>query len=150
MMKALRAQGLTGRKDLAIIGQGMVDDPFLPLYDDSVIGMYDSLSYSIDAPTAENKKYKDALKTKHPTELPSYEGACAYDGMMLLYQLIRSQDGKTFDGQAAVQSTSAYKYEGARGPIVMGRSRYNRRYGSLAAPCLAVQSSIVPARTDSG
>lgn len=119
IMKALRAQGLTGRKDLAIVGQGMVDDPFLPLYDESVIGMFDSLSYSIDVPGDENKKYKDALKVKHPTELPSYEGACAYDGMLLLYELIRTQQGKAFDGEAAVKATSGYKYLGARGPIVM-------------------------------
>lgn len=119
IMKALRAQGLTGRKDLAMIGQAIIDDPFLPLYDDSVVGMFDSLTYSMDAPGAENKKYKDAMKTKHPAELPSYEGACAYDGMMLLYQLIQSQQGKPFDGAAAVQASSAHKFEGARGPIAI-------------------------------
>ena len=119
IMKALRAQGLTGRKDLALIGQAIIDDPFLPLYDDSVVGMFDSLTYSLEAPGAENAKYKAAMKTKHPNELPSYEGACAYDGMMLLYHMIQSQQGKPFDGAAAIQASVNHKYLGARGPIVI-------------------------------
>jgi len=119
IMKALRAQGHTGRKDLALIGQAIIDDPFLPLYDDSVVGMFDSLTYSMDQPGAENRKYKEGMKAKHPNELPSYEGACAYDGMMLLYHMIQSQQGKPFDGAAAVQASVAHKYEGARGPIAI-------------------------------
>jgi len=119
IMKALRAQGLTGRKDLSMIAQAIVDDPFLPLYDDSVVGMYDSLTYAMQAPGDENAKYKKAMAGKFPNELPSYEGACAYDGMMLLYHLIATQQGRTFDGEAAVKASLDHKYQGARGPIAI-------------------------------
>jgi len=118
LVKALSAQGMTGRKDLAIVGQAQIDENTINLFDDSVIGMYDSLFYAVEAPGAENKKYKDAQLAKFgaAAELPNYFGASAWDGMHVIYHMIRSQQGKKFDGAAAVKSVLGFKYDGAKGP----------------------------------
>lgn len=117
IVKALQAQGMTGRKDLAIVGQAQLEESVLDLFDDSVVGMYDTLSYAIDVPGDENRKYKDAQRAKFGAELPSYPGASAWDGMLLIYQMINSQQGKDFDGTDAVKSVLGYKLNGAKGPI---------------------------------
>ena len=116
-VKALAAQGLTGRKDLAITGLAELEEASLPLFDDSVVAMYDELVYGVDAPGAENKKYKDANRALFgPTAIPGYYGASAWDGMHVIYQMIRSQQGKKFDGAAAVKAMLGYKLDGAKGP----------------------------------
>jgi len=120
IVKALQAQGLTGRKDLAIVGLAELEEATLPLFDDSVVGMFDELPYAIEAPGDENKKYRDALRVQFGAgAIPSYFGATAWDGMHVIYQMIRSQQGRKFDGTAAVKAVLAYKLEGARGPLMI-------------------------------
>jgi branched-chain amino acid transport system substrate-binding protein len=120
MLKAAVAQGLTGRKDLAIIGQSQLEEVTLSLFDDSVIGMLDALPYAIAAPGAENKKYKDAFRAKFgASAIPSYYGASAWDGMLVLYNMIRAQEGKPFDGKAAIDASLGYKVEGARSEFMI-------------------------------
>jgi len=117
LVKALAAQGMTGRKDLAILGEAQLDENSLSLFDDSVVGMYDALFYAVEAPGDENKKYKEAQLAKFGTvELPNYFGASAWDGMHVIYQMIRSQQGKKFDGTTAVKAALGYKFNGAKGP----------------------------------
>jgi branched-chain amino acid transport system substrate-binding protein len=118
MVKSLQAQGMTGRKDLAIIGQAQLEEAVLNLFDDSVVGMYDALTYSIEAPHAENRKYKGAMRTKFgAAELPSFAGATAWDGMHIIYRMIREQAGKPFDGTTAINVARGFNFEGARGNV---------------------------------
>ena len=118
MVKSLQAQGMTGRKDIAIIGQAQLEEAVLNLFDDTVIGMYDALTYAIEGKGAENKKFKDAIRAKFSgAELPSYSGAVAWDGMHVIYQMIRAQQGKPFDGTTAINVARGFSYEGARGSV---------------------------------
>lgn len=118
--KALQAQGLAGRKDMAIIGQVQLDEPVLHLFDDSVVGMFDALSYAIEAPGDENRKFKAAFNsTVGAKSIPNYDSASAWDGMQVIYRMIASQQGKTFDGPAAVKAVQGAKFDGAKGPITI-------------------------------
>ena len=120
LVKSLQAQGMTGRKDLAIIGQAQLEESVLPLFDDSVIGMYDLSNYGIEWQTDENKKYKDALRAKFgPTELPNYFGSVSWDGMHVIYQMIRTQQGKPFDGTTAINNVRGFKFTGLRGTTII-------------------------------
>ncbi len=123
MTKALRARGLLGRDDLMIIGQGYIDEPTLTQYDDSIIGAYDAQIYALPAAGAENEKFKAAMKARYPDVIPSYEAASSYDAMHILFQMIRSQQGKTFNGADAVTAVTGWSYEGARGPQSIETSR---------------------------
>jgi hypothetical protein len=96
------------------MGQGWIDDPNLAQYNDPVIGAYDARVYAILTADPENQKYRDAIKAKFGDEIPSYEGACAYDGMRIMYRLIESQQGKPLDGPAAMKSVIDWKFDGAR------------------------------------
>ena len=118
MVKSLQAQGMTGLKDLAIIGQAQLEEAVLNLFDDSIVGMYDALTYSIEAPGAENRKYKNAMRGKFgAAELPSFAGATAWDGMHIIYRMIREQEGKPFDGTTAINAARGFSFEGARGNV---------------------------------
>lgn len=116
-MKALTAQGVTAAK-VAIMGQAETDDNELRLFDDSVIGVYSSLYYAIDAPYEANRRFKDALAKKiGPSAVPTYSTMAAYDGMHILYRMIESQKGKPFDGPAAVKAMEGMSWESPRGPV---------------------------------
>lgn len=120
MTKALQAQGLAGRKDVAIIGQVQLDESVLHLFDDSVVGMYDALPYAVDTRGEENGKYKTALTAVAGAKaIPNYDGSSAWDGMHVIYRMIASQQGKKFDGPAAVQAVEGWRFEGAKGPITI-------------------------------
>lgn len=116
-MKALAAQGVVGAK-VSIMGQAETDDNELRLFDDSVIGVYSSLYYALDAPYEANRRFKDALAKKHgASATPTYSMAGAYDGMHILYRMIESQKGKAFDGAAAVKAVEGMSWESPRGPV---------------------------------
>jgi Periplasmic binding protein len=97
--------------------------PNLAQSNDSVVGAYDAQVHDIRTADPENQKYKDAIKAKFGEEIPSYEGGCAYDGMRIMYRLIQSQQGKLFDGPAAMKSVIDWKFDGARGPQLIEASR---------------------------
>ena len=48
-------------------------------------------------------------------EPPAYFGGTAWDGMRIIYKMIESQQGKAFDGTAAVKAVLGYKFDGTRG-----------------------------------
>ena len=116
-IKALAAQGVVGSK-VSIMGQAETDDNELRLFDDSVIGVYSSLYYALDAPYEANRRFKEALAKKHgPSATPTFSMAGAYDGMHILFRMIESQRGKVFDGAAAVKAVEGMTWESPRGPV---------------------------------
>lgn len=130
MTKALSAQGLAGRKDLAIIGQVQLEESVLGLFDDSVVGQFDALSYAIDVPDEENQKFKKALReTAGDKVFPNYEAASAWDGMTVIYKMLASQQGRKFDGKAAVEAVKGFKFMGAKGPLTIEPDTRNSTLG---------------------
>ncbi len=146
-MKALVAQGVSPTR-IPIVGSAETDDNELHLFDDSVIGVYSSLYYAIDAPFAANRRFKDALaKTNGASAIPTFSTMSAYDGMGILYRMIESQKGKPFDGPAAVKAMEGVSWESPRGPVTieaatheLTQPMYIRRVERVA---VKLQNSIV-------
>ena len=116
-VKALAARGIN--KHAAVMGQGgETDDPDLHNYDDSVIGILGCTFYNPHLANAENDRLKETLKAKFgPDAGPNFGLVAAYDGMQILYAMIDSQAGKTFDGEAAVKAVLGYRWNSPRGPV---------------------------------
>lgn len=116
-LKALSAQGILGNKNIMVIGQAETDDPDLHLFDDSVLGFYSSHVYASGLKNSENTKFKEYFKKKFGAATPiGLFVSPAYDGMHVIYKMIESQQGKPFDGAAAINAVKGYTWDGVRGP----------------------------------
>lgn len=116
LLRALSERGLV-KKDF-VIGMGEAEDHILPQYDDSVIGFYQSLYYAEALKNPQNKAFVAELKKLYgPKTLPDFASASAYDGTHLIYQMVKSQKGKKWNGPAAVEAVKGLSWNGVRGPI---------------------------------
>ena len=116
--RGLVAQGV-GQKGVTVIGIGETDETFLPLYDDAVLGFYSSFHYSSTLPNAENVAFKKSLAARFEKAIPDPFIVQGYDGARLLYRMIESQAGKTFDGASAVEAIKGFKWNSPRGPMMI-------------------------------
>lgn len=117
-IKALAARGLTQK--ILIIGQGEAEDSDLHLFDDSVVGFHSIIYYSSTLDNAENNALKAALQRKFGANvLPSTFTLGAYDGLELVRRMLESQQGKTFDGAAALASLRGFSWKSPRGPVTI-------------------------------
>jgi branched-chain amino acid transport system substrate-binding protein len=116
--KALAAQGVM-KQDL-VIGMGEAEDADLNLFDDSVLGFHQALYYAEALDNPENKAFTAALKKKFGNDRqPTFPAVSAYDGMALIYKMIDSQKGKTFDGKLALQSVLGVPLRSPRGSLTI-------------------------------
>jgi branched-chain amino acid transport system substrate-binding protein len=92
-------------------------EPDLPSIGDAALGMVTAQHYSpyLDTPT--NKAFVAAYTAKYgKTELPTIASVTAYDGMRVIYEMVKATDGKK-DGDKAMASLKGYKWESPRGPV---------------------------------
>ncbi|NYT68280.1 ABC transporter substrate-binding protein [Pusillimonas noertemannii] len=116
LMRALAERGLM--KSAMVIGMGEAEDHMLPEYDDSVLGFYQSLYYAEALDNPENQAFVAKLKELFgPDTQPDFASASAYDGAHLLYQMVESQKGKSWDGPAAMEAVKGTSWNGVRGPM---------------------------------
>ncbi len=116
-LQALVAQGVVG-KDITVMGQAEMDDPDLSKFNDSILGIYSSNLYAIGVPFEENRKFKAGVNAKFGAgAVPNMNMAAAYDAMHVIFHMIRSQEGKPFDGAKAVEAARGFSWQGARGPL---------------------------------
>lgn len=100
----LLANAETNEADLGAIG-------------DSALGLTTALHYSPHLENATNKAFVAAYKTKYgKSELPSIASLAAYDGMRLIAEMIRANDGVR-DGDKAITAAKGFKWESPRGPV---------------------------------
>ena len=117
-IKALAARGLTQK--ILIIGQGEAEDSDLHLFDDAVVGFHSIIYYSSTLDNAENNALKATLRQKFGAGvLPSTFTLGAYDGLELVRRMLESQQGKTFDGTAALASVRGFSWKSPRGPVTI-------------------------------
>jgi branched-chain amino acid transport system substrate-binding protein len=115
--KALEAQGVLAAK-VPIIGIVETDDSELSKFNDSLVGdVYSVVFYSLREPGKANQEFKQMLDKKFPGVIPSFGQATAFIGMHVLYAEIASQQGKPFDGEAAVKAVQGLAWEGPGGPV---------------------------------
>jgi branched-chain amino acid transport system substrate-binding protein len=97
---------------------GETDDKDLHLYDDSVIGVHGATPYNHSGDYPANAALIKLFREKYgPDAAPSFAGVFAYDGMQVLYEMIRSSEGKPFDGPAAIKAVLGYSWNSPRGPV---------------------------------
>lgn len=117
-IKALAARGLTQK--ILIIGQGEAEDSDLHLFDDSVIGFHSIIYYSSTIDSPENNAFKATLQQKFgPKVLPSSFTLGAYDSLTLVGRMLESQQGKAFDGPAALATLRGFSWKSPRGPVTI-------------------------------
>jgi len=116
LMRSLTERGLM--KNTMVIGMGEAEDYLLPEYDDSVLGFYQSLYYAEALDNAENQAFTAKLKELYgPNAVPDFASASAFDGAHLIYQMVASQEGKDWDGPAAIEAVKGTSWNGVRGPM---------------------------------
>jgi branched-chain amino acid transport system substrate-binding protein len=87
---------------------------------DAALGLLSVLNYApfVDNPTnnafraAFAKKYGDKL----PQDLPNFATVDAYDGMHLMFQMLKATGGKG-DGDAMMAAIKGFSWESPRGPV---------------------------------
>ncbi|MGZ5907840.1 MAG: ABC transporter substrate-binding protein, partial [Reyranella sp.] len=117
-IKALAARGLTQK--IMIIGQGEAEDSDLHLFDDSVVGFHSIIYYSSTIDSPENNAFKATLQQKFGANvLPSSFTLGAYDSLTLVRKMLESQQGKSFDGTAALATLRGFSWKSPRGPVTI-------------------------------
>src|ERR1700749_1010758 len=84
---------------IKIIGSGdVMDDDLLPTMSDAVIGAVTAHLYSADHDSALNKEFVAAFKKANDGMRPNFMAVSAYDGMHLIYEAPKKNDGTTDGG----------------------------------------------------
>lgn len=91
----------------------------LPAIGDSAIGVVTALHYGPYLDTPANKAFVQAYKAKYGKDaLPSLISVAAYDGMKVVFEMIKATDGKR-DGVKAIEAVKGLKWESPRGPVTI-------------------------------
>jgi branched-chain amino acid transport system substrate-binding protein len=102
---------------IKIIGPGDVtDDDLLNNMGDQIIGTITAQFYSADHDSAANKAFVAAFKKANNGMRPNFMAVGGYDGMHLIYEMLKKTGGKT-DGDALVAAAKGMSWESPRGPI---------------------------------
>ncbi len=110
-----------GKQGMGYIGGG-VDEVDLPAMGDAALGINAVLNYApfVDNPT--NKAFRAAFAKKYgdklPQDLPNFATVDAYDGMHLMFQMLKATNGKG-DGMQMVDAVKGFSWESPRGPVTI-------------------------------
>jgi branched-chain amino acid transport system substrate-binding protein len=112
----------TGLKAAGIkfFGPGdLTQEPDLPALGDAALGITTSFNYSRAHDSAKNKaflaKHKEMFGS---TDTVTFSSVGAYDGVHVIYQMIKNGGGK-IDGAKAVESVKGMSWESPRGPLTI-------------------------------
>ena len=115
--KALASAGLINKT--IVMGMGEAEDADLKLFDDSLVGFYQSLYYAEAVDNPENKAFEAIFREKYGQDVhPSFTAVSAYDGMAIIYKMIEAQDGK-FSTETALKAVKGYSWNSPRGRITI-------------------------------
>ena len=87
----------------------------LPAIGEGALGVVTAIHYGpyLDNPT--NKAFVAAYKAKY-NELPGLASVAAYDGMEVIFQMLKATDGKR-DGKKAIEAIKGFKWQSPRGEL---------------------------------
>ena len=112
----------TGLKAAGIkfFGPGdLTQEPDLPALGDAALGITTTFNYSRAHDSAKNKafvaKHKEMFGS---TDTVTFSSVGAYDGVHVIYQMIKNGGGK-IDGAKAVESVKGMSWESPRGPLTI-------------------------------
>jgi branched-chain amino acid transport system substrate-binding protein len=115
-IKSFKERGLD-KSGITLLATTETQESDLPAVGDSAIGLTTALHYSPFLDNAANQKLVKAWKAKYgPAELPSHAAIAAYDGMRVVFEMIKATDGKR-DGDKAMAAIKGLKWDSPRGPV---------------------------------
>ncbi|HXM84247.1 MAG TPA: ABC transporter substrate-binding protein [Stellaceae bacterium] len=95
------------------------DDADLQTLPDYVVGMTMAMHYSAAHKSKTNQDFLAAWHASYgPDSYPDLFAVGAYDGMALIYDTVKTLNGK-IDGDAAMAAIKGWKHESPRGPIMI-------------------------------
>jgi branched-chain amino acid transport system substrate-binding protein len=114
--KALAERGLTPQ-NTTILGQGeLTADEALESMGDLSIGIITAYHYDAHRDSPLNNEFVAAYK-KEFNRNPDIYSIGAYDGMHLIYEVLKATGGDTSSGQALVDAAKGMAWESPRGPM---------------------------------
>jgi branched-chain amino acid transport system substrate-binding protein len=114
-VKSYGERGLN--KNIQLITGAETQEFDLPAIGDSAIGTITALHYGPYLDNPANKAFVDAYKAKYgKNALPSLISIAAYDGMKVIFEMIKATDGKR-DGAKAIEAVKGMKWDSPRGPV---------------------------------
>lgn len=117
VMKAARDLDLKGAGVTIISTEDLDPDEELPNMGGLAVGLVTSGIYDSDATRPANKEFVQAYYKEYGTKLaPDFETADAWDGMKMIFDMIKAKKGK-FTGEQAMDFFKSYKDESSpKGP----------------------------------
>lgn len=116
-VKAYNENGIA-KAGIRLLSPGdLTQEPDLPVLGDAAIGMQTTFHYSVSHDSDANRKFVAAAGKAigNPAEL-SFPAVGAYDGMHVIYEMIKATDGKK-DASKAVNAVKGMAWESPRGPV---------------------------------
>ena len=115
-MKAVSDLGLP-RAGIRVLGDNVADESQLQQIGDLALGVVTAQHYTPVLKNPENEAFVSAWRARHgPDSDPTYVAVGAWDGMALIYHLIKTLDGK-IDGDRAMELIKSYQAPSPRGPF---------------------------------
>jgi branched-chain amino acid transport system substrate-binding protein len=115
LAKAFVERGLDPKK-IRIMGQGeLSDESALKAMGDLAIGIITAFHYDQNHDSKLNREFVKAYNAEFKRN-PDFFSVGGYDGMHLIYEVLRKTAGKT-DAEALVNAVKGMKWESPRGPI---------------------------------
>ncbi len=108
------------KRGIQLMGSGETPEYDLPAVGDAAIGTVTALHYGPYLDNPENKAYVAAMVAKYGNDmaggLPSFVHVQAWDGMEILFQMLRATGGAR-DGDKMMAAAKGYAWKSPRGPV---------------------------------
>jgi branched-chain amino acid transport system substrate-binding protein len=116
-VKAFNEVGLAKAGIKLMPSEEATDEATLQDLGDLAVGLVTAMHYTAQHQSAANKAFVDAWHAAYgATKDPDFFAVGAWDGMALVYDIVKKLDGK-IDGDKAMEIVKGWKYESPRGPI---------------------------------
>jgi branched-chain amino acid transport system substrate-binding protein len=116
ILNGMLEQGMSPDK-VKILGSGeLTDDSALNRMTDRVVGVLTAYPYDHTHKSALNEKFVAAFRADHKGENPDLMAVGGYDGMHLIYEVLKKTGGKT-DGEGFINAARGMRWESPRGII---------------------------------
>ena len=114
MAKGFAERGFA-KQGMRYIGGG-VNERDLVAIGDASIGDMAVLNYAPFLDNPVNKEFRAAFAKKYGADLPTFATVAAYDGMELMFHMLKATGGKP-DGDKMMEAAKGYSWQSPRGPM---------------------------------
>lgn len=110
------AQAGFPKQGIVDYGTGETAENYIDAIGDDALGIITALDYSTYLDNPMNHAFIDALKKKDPMVQRKFTLTFAYDGMEVIFHMLKATGGKR-DGDKAIASIKGYAWMSPRGPV---------------------------------